>query len=129
MDYPTDGLRFLKILYHKLPWWGPLISPLIWLTLKRPEAQRLIRQLKPGDGLKPNEFSGLRMPVLLIWGKRERVLPATSLEKLLRYAPEKLNLVQPETFSHTPQKECPKELSQYLITFQERVELSQEQAT
>jgi pimeloyl-ACP methyl ester carboxylesterase len=129
MDLPGDGLRFLKTLYHRLPWWSRLLAPLVRFNLSRPEAQNLINDLTPGDGLKPNEFKDLNPPVLLVWGKRERVLPPTSLENLLKYAPKELQLIQPDTFSHTPQKESPKELAQYLITFQERVELSQAKHT
>lgn len=116
-----DGLRFLKTLYHQVPWWGPLLAPLVRLSLSRPEAQQLIHQLQPGDGLGTNEFSGLSSPVLLIWGKRERVLPSTSLANLLDNAPPQLILVKPDQFSHTPQKEHPQELLAHLISFQERL--------
>ena len=117
-----DGFRFLQTLYHRVPWWGRIIAPLVRLSLSRPEAQALITQLKPGDGLKVSELSSLDVPVLLIWGQEERVLPSSSLKKLLDHFPKDLILLQPEHFSHTPQKEYPSDLAQHLISFQEQVE-------
>ena len=117
MDKPGDGLRFLKTLYHQVPWWGPLLAPLVQMNLRRPEAQSLIQNLKPGDGLNPKEFQNLDIPTLLIWGERERILPPNSIKKLLKFAPKDFQLLQPKVFSHTPQKEFPKELAQHLIHF------------
>ena len=113
-----DGLRFLKTLYNKVPWWGPLLAPLVQMSLSRPEAQSLIHSLKPGDGIRSEEFSSLDVPVLLIWGKRERVLPSSILSKLINYAPKHFTLMQPDHFSHTPQKEEPETLMAHLLEFQ-----------
>ena len=118
MDSPGDGLRFLKTLYHQVPWWSTLLAPLVQMNLKRPEAQSLIQNLKPGDGLKPSEFQQIQVPTLLIWGQRERILPTSSIKKLIKLAPKDFKLLQPKLFSHTPQKEFPEELAQYLIRFQ-----------
>ena len=87
------------------------------MNLRRPEAQSLIRNLKPGDGLNPKRLQNLDIPTLLIWGERERILPPSSIEKLLKFAPKDFQLLQPKVFSHTPQKEFPKELAQHLIHF------------
>ena len=119
MSRPGDGLRFLKTLYHQVPWWGPLLAPLVRLSLNRPEAQELINRLKPGDGIKAEEFSALAMPVLLIWGGRERVLPESILNRLIENAPRRLTVLRPEHFSHTPQKEEPKLLMTHLANFQD----------
>ena len=122
MDHWQDGFRFLQTLYDRVPWWGSLLAPLVRLNLRRPDTQAVIEQLVPGDGLKPDELSNLSMPLLLIWGKRERILPSSSLSKLLEYFPKDLTLLQPEHFSHTPQKEYPADLAEYLIRFQEQIE-------
>ena len=58
------------------------------------------------------------MPTLLIWGQRERILPASSIKKLINLAPKDFKLLQPKLFSHTPQKEFPEELAQHLIRFE-----------
>ena len=121
-----DGLRFLNTLYHQVPWWGPLLAPLVQRSLSRPEAQELIFNLKPGDGIRAEEFSQLSMPVLLIWGERERVLPSSILQKLIKNAPQLFTLLRPEGFSHTPQKEDPAALLTYLIRFQEEVSREEE---
>ena len=118
MDHPSDGMRFLRTLYHEVPWWGFVLAPLVRKSLSQPEAQMIINQLKPGDGLDPSELKNLNLPILLIWGKRERILPSSSLDKLLTHFPKHLVLLQPDHFSHTPQKEHPKELAQHLIYFQ-----------
>lgn len=121
MSEPGDGMRFLKTLYHQPPWWSPLLAPLVRRSLSRPEAQEIINQLKPGDGLAPEELQSLSMPILLIWGDRERVLPPSSLPYLQRYAPAQLSLLTPPHFSHSPQRECPRELARVILDWVERV--------
>ena len=115
MSEAQDGLRFLKTLYHKAPWWSPLLAPLVRKSLSRPEAQSLITQLRPGDGLSPEEIRNLKPPCLLIWGKRERVLPLSSLEFFSQNAPKNMTILQPESFSHAPHREHIIELSQLIL--------------
>lgn len=115
MSEPGDGLRFMKTLYHQPPWWSWMLAPLIQKSLSRPEAQNIIKTLKPGDGLEPEEIQTLPMPVLLIWGGRERVLPSSSLAYFEKYAPPHFSLQSPPQFSHSPQRECPKELAQVIL--------------
>ena len=111
MTESGDGMRFLRTLYHRIPWWSWLLAQLVQKNLSRPEAQEIINHLKPGDGLDPKEISNLSMPTLLIWGGRERVLPPSSLPYLVHHAPVQFTLKQPPHFSHSPQRECPAELA------------------
>lgn len=112
-----DGMRFLRTLYHRPPWWSWWLSRLVQKSLSAPHAQEIINQLKPGDGLDSQEISDLTMPTLLIWGGRERVLPPSSLPYLVRHAPSQLTLKQPPHLSHSPQRECPEELAQLILTW------------
>jgi len=117
MSERGDGMRFLRTLYHQVPWWSWILAPLVQKNLSTPEAQQIINQLKPGDGLDPQEICNLTMPTLLIWGGRERVLPASSLSYLIQHAPAQITLQQPPHFSHSPQRECPKELAQLILSW------------
>ena len=115
MSDPADGMRFLKTLYHQPPWWSWALAPLVRRSLSRPEAQKIIEGLKPGDRLSPEEISSLEMPTLLIWGGRARVLPPSSLAYLQRHAPSHFTLSTPPHFSHSPQRECPRELAEVIL--------------
>ena len=117
MSESGDGMRFLKTLYHRPPWWSWLLARLVQKNLSTPQAQEIIDHLKPGDGLNPQEISNLTMPTLLIWGGRERVLPPSSLPYLIKYAPTQFTLKQPPQFSHSPQRECPKELAHIILSW------------
>ena len=112
-----DGLRFLQTLYDQPPWWSPLLAPMVRRSLGRPEAQDIINQLKPGDGLSPDELSTLQAPTLFIWGKRERVLPSSSLQFFRKYASSLWTFLEPERFSHAPHRESPKELAQLVMSW------------
>ncbi len=69
---------------------------------KSPVVRELLSSLSPADLLSPEQLSSLRMPVLLLWGKGERILPRHHLEFFRRHLPEHAHLEEPEGFGHAP---------------------------
>jgi pimeloyl-ACP methyl ester carboxylesterase len=69
---------------------------------KSPEVRALLSALAPTDLLSPEQLSALRMPVLLLWGKDERILPRHHLDFFRRHLPDHAHLEEPEGFGHAP---------------------------
>jgi pimeloyl-ACP methyl ester carboxylesterase len=69
---------------------------------KNPEVRALLSAISPADLLSPEQLAALRMPVLLLWGKGERILPRDQLDFFRRHLPEHAHLEEPEGFGHAP---------------------------
>ena len=57
------------------------------------------------------------MPVLLLWGGSERLLPAETLDYYRTHLPPHAKVQVVEGFGHVPQVERPDELVSHLVRF------------
>jgi len=106
-----DGERFLRILFDRPPPLAPLVGLAARAALRGAPVQALLAGLSPSVGLSRRELGALRVPALLFWGGRERVLPAGLLDIYREALPPALvTIVEPPHFGHSPQLEHPREL-------------------
>jgi len=123
MDKLNDGARFLKLLFHEPPPWSALLGLAVRATLGGELIQGFLRDLTPKTGLSPAELSTLTVPTLLIWGQSERILPRGIFERYQACIPsERLTILEPEGFGHSPQLERPRELLTALLTWRSSLE-------
>ena len=73
--------------------------------------------LSTDDLLTPGVLARLSMPTLLLWGKRDRILPASSLEFFKRHLPPHAEVEEPWSFGHSPFLEQPEELARRIASF------------
>ena len=88
---------------------------------QNPEMRALIDSIKPEDMLDPAELGTLRPPTLLIWGRDERVLPASHLAFFRAHLPPHARVEEPHGFGHSPYLEDPARLSRDILRFAEDV--------
>jgi pimeloyl-ACP methyl ester carboxylesterase len=69
---------------------------------ENPDVRELLAATSPGDLLTPEQLASLRMPLLLLWGKDERILPRDHLDFFRRHLPEHARFEEPEGFGHAP---------------------------
>lgn len=67
-----------------------------------PRVRALLSALVPADLLRPEELAALSIPVLLVWGRDERILPRAHFEFFRRHLPEHTRIEQPDGFGHAP---------------------------
>jgi pimeloyl-ACP methyl ester carboxylesterase len=107
-----------KRLFHQPPWVVMLFAGALSALYTRPGVRELgADALANGQALKPEMLRSLSMPVLLVWGKSERLLPPESLDFFQAHLPPHANVRQVEGFGHLPQLERPKELLAELLQF------------
>lgn len=70
--------------------------------LERPSIRQLIGRIQPEDLLTPAEVASLSMPVLLVWGRREQLLPARDLAFFRAWLPPHAVVEEPPTWGHAP---------------------------
>lgn len=68
----------------------------------RPHMVELLRGVREEDFLTPQELQSLSMPVLLLWGKGERILPDHNLRFFRENLPSHARIEEPASFGHAP---------------------------
>jgi pimeloyl-ACP methyl ester carboxylesterase len=99
---------------------GPMRHLLAWGVRRKfghPAMRALIDSLAPGDLLAPGELDGLAAPVLFVWGRCERVLPAEHREYFLEHLPEGTLVEEPPRFGHGPYLSHPEAAAVQILDF------------
>jgi pimeloyl-ACP methyl ester carboxylesterase len=114
----ADARAFLDRVYHRVP----LVARL--LAHELPAAmlgRRAVREILAGATADPahdaDALAALSMPVLLLWGASERLLPDTHFAYYRRHLPPHAELERPERLGHVPQGESPGRVARRILQF------------
>ncbi len=88
---------------------------------QNPDMRALLDSITPDDMIDPAELRALRPPTLLLWGRDERILPASHLEFFRKHLPAHARVEEPHGFGHSPYLEDPARLSGDILRFAEDV--------
>ncbi len=117
----TEEARALtKRLFHSAPLPMLLFSSQLKAMYASPAVRSAISEVKPNDVVTEEMLGNLKMPVMLVWGKSEKLLPYEGLEYFRAFLPKGAEVREVEGFGHIPQMEKPKELVTMLIDFSRR---------
>jgi pimeloyl-ACP methyl ester carboxylesterase len=101
-DTHGKALAFVDRLFSRK---NPMRHLFAWGVRRRfdePEMRELLSVTSPADLLTPEQLSSLRMPVLLLWGRDERILPRHHLDFFREHLPRHARLEEPAGFGHAP---------------------------
>ena len=114
----TEQARALtKRLFHSAPLPMLLFSSQLKTMYASPAVRSAISEVKPSDVVTEEMLGNLKMPVMLVWGKSEKLLPYEGIEYFRAFLPKGAEVREVEGFGHIPQMEKPKELVAMLIEF------------
>jgi len=116
-----DAQGFLERLHHEVPWYGPLLMPDVVRLFKNPSVRSILTNVKDEHFFKPGDFNALTMPIHVIWGKSDRVIPASCLEFFKKHMPAHAVFDEPHNIGHSPHMEDPKRFMKAIDTVIERV--------
>lgn len=114
----AQSRELTRRLFHK----PPLAAMLFAGALRRMYTTATVRALA-ADALatraylEPEVLQSLTMPVLLLWGESDKLLPAESLDYFRAHLPPHSEIHLVKGFGHVPQMERPGELVSHLIRF------------
>ena len=92
-----------------------MLAPKIFKSIYGSAAvQAALREVKPEDSVPEEMLSGLKVPVMLVWGKSEKLLPYEGIEYFRKHLPASAEIHEVEGFGHVPQMEKPKQLLELL---------------
>jgi pimeloyl-ACP methyl ester carboxylesterase len=86
-------------------------------SFSRPALRALMASMTPSDLLRAEDVRALSMPTLLLWGKRDRILPPSSLDFFKQHLPSHAVVEEPWSFGHSPFLEQPEELAHRIARF------------
>jgi pimeloyl-ACP methyl ester carboxylesterase len=117
MSSRRDAHAFLARVYHRVPWFIPLFTHEFPSVMQQPAVRDLLANAT-NDHLPTVEALGaLPMPILLLWGKSERLLPKTHYDYFVRHLPPHAVIERPEGFGHMPHFEVPRQVSRRILQF------------
>lgn len=102
-----DALDFVDRLFARR---APMRHALAWgvrRTFAQPGLRGLLQGIAERDLLNAERLSELQVPLVLIWGQGDRVLPAEHREFFLRHLPPHARIVEPKHVGHSPYLEDP----------------------
>ena len=113
-----DGRNLMRRLYHRPP---PLIPELMASemvrTMNAPNVRQLLGGDRPADHLAPDELAALALPILVLWGRGERLLPYEGVSFFRQHLPAHAVVEEVPGWGHVPHLEDPKGLAARLTRF------------
>jgi pimeloyl-ACP methyl ester carboxylesterase len=107
-------------LFHSPPLPLLLLSSQLKGMYASASVRAAITDVKPEDAVTEQMLSSLKMPVLLVWGQSEKLLPYESIDYFRTHLPKEAEVCEVAGFGHIPQMEKPKELVALLSDFARR---------
>jgi pimeloyl-ACP methyl ester carboxylesterase len=117
IDSPADARALLGRLYHRPPWYLPALATAVRSLLNRPAVRDLLATATIADLPPPERLRNLSMPVLLLWGQSERLLPPSALAYFRQHLPAHALIEQPAGFGHCPHLDAPARLAERVLAF------------
>jgi pimeloyl-ACP methyl ester carboxylesterase len=115
-----EALAFVDRLFAKR---APLRHLIAWGVRRRfmrKDMRSLLASVTPDDLLTPEQLAALRMPVLLIWGRAERIFPGSHLDYFRRHLPASTLFEAPEGCGHSPYLDRPGAIARSILGFMGR---------
>ncbi len=117
MTSRSEAIAFLERLYPHPPRYTPWIAHELPGMFARPAVTELLASTGNGDMLAPRDLTALEMPILLLWGQEEHLLPPSHLAYFQRYLPPHAIIERPAGFGHCPHVDACEALALRIVSF------------
>jgi pimeloyl-ACP methyl ester carboxylesterase len=113
----ADARTFIDRVYHRPPWFLHLLAHEFPHLLGTRAVKDLVRGASNEHFASPDQLRALKVPVMLVWGESERLLPDSHLEYFRRHLPPHALIVRPKGFGHCPHFDDPAGLTKRILDF------------
>jgi len=117
IESTAQARRLLARLYHRRPWFISAVAPGVRDVMRRAAIRDIISAATMDDLPEPSTLRSLAMPVLLVWGQSERLLPPSALAYFKHHLPSQAVIEEPAGFGHCPHLDDPARLASRLVEF------------
>lgn len=115
MPTVADARAFIARVYHRVPPLAPLFARAIRARMRRPWIRALLASADVEHAASPEDLRALGMPLLLVWGRSERLLPPSCLAYLREHLPAHARIEQPEGIGHCPHFDDPSLVARRIV--------------
>jgi pimeloyl-ACP methyl ester carboxylesterase len=98
-------------------WTTSLLAVGVRARLGRPAVRTMIERGRIETLLEPSELAGLRMPIRMVWGAQDRLLPPAHRDFFIRHLPRHASIETPASFGHAPFLDHPDEVAELIRRF------------
>ncbi|MDQ3263238.1 MAG: alpha/beta fold hydrolase [Myxococcota bacterium] len=119
----ADARALTKRLFHKAPLGMLLFASQLRSMYSIPPVKAAFADARELSAVSPQVLSGLRMPVRVLWGGSEKILPNQSVEYFRAHLPAGSEVKVIPGFGHVPQMEKPQELLEEILAFADHCRL------
>lgn len=116
LESHREALDFVDRLFHQPNRLRHLYALGVRRKFRRPTMQRLLQAMGP-EMLSPSHLSSLDMPVRVIWGQSDRILPLSHREFFRAHLPAHAEIEEPYDFGHAPFLDNPDALTDRILDF------------
>lgn len=113
----AESRAFLERLYANAPWYTRFLGADLHRLFSRGALHELLASIRAEHLFREEDVRQLRVPVLLLWGTADRILPREHLAFWRRALPPHAVIEEPEGFSHCPYLEEGDALAERLVRF------------
>lgn len=119
-----EALAFVDRLYARRQRLRHLFAWLVRRNLSRGDIQAVLSTMAASRErlLTPEQLGSLRMPILLLWGKDERILSVEQREFFRAHLPSHAHIVEPEGCGHSPFLERPGMITRAVLDFMKQLD-------
>ena len=112
-----EGARaFLERIYRRPPWYLSVLVGPILREFTRPGFRRFVDSAKPNTATHGAALSGLTVPVTLVWGTEDRLMPDHHRQWYLDHVPPQATVVEP-AMGHCPHLDDSRPLANMIREF------------
>jgi pimeloyl-ACP methyl ester carboxylesterase len=123
IESTAEARNLLVRLYHRMPWYMPAFATGVRATMQRQAVRDILASAKLADLPAPERLRALSMPVLLLWGRSERLMPPSALAYFREHLPPRTLIEEPLGFGHCPHFDDPARLASRLVEFAQQARL------
>lgn len=118
----AKALDFIERVFARPPLFKHLFAWGARQSFGRAPIRQLLACATTSDLLHAAELRQLSVPVLLLWGRAEKILPRSHFQFFCKHLPEHARIEEPEDFGHAPFLERAYELTTRIVEFAESCE-------
>lgn len=108
---------FIETISARPHWSHPVLAWAVRHRFEQPGVRDMLELASTDDLLTANELAQLTMPVLLLWGREEKLFGATEHDFFCTHLPAHATLEEPEGFGHAPFLDRPRALARRIERF------------
>jgi len=111
-----DARGFIDLVFARPPRLAPMLAWVLRSKASSPAVTDLLHSVDQ-EHLSADALAGLTMPLMLVWGRSERVLPRSAFAYFRAHLPAHVEILEPEGFGHCPHLDNPKRLARAITEF------------